>query len=176
MHIVLIILYIIAGLIALLLIIGLFMKKGYQTHSEVTILAPKQKVFDYIKHIRNQDNYNKWVMMDLNMKKEFTGTDGTVGFIYGWNGNKEAGEGEQEIKAITEGRDIEMEIRFVRPFAGIAKAKMATESLSENQTKVTWNTSSEMKYPLNIMLPMITGLLEKDMAASLTTLKGILER
>lgn len=38
-------------------------------------------------------------MLDPNMEKEFKGTDGTVGFIYGWNGNKEGGEGEQEIKA-----------------------------------------------------------------------------
>lgn len=176
MHIVIIILSIAAGIIALLLIIALFLKKGYQTYREIIVHAPRQKAFDYIKQIKNQDNYNVWVMMDPDMKKEFKGTDGTAGFIYGWNGNKKAGEGEQEIKAITEGKDIEMEIRFVRPFAGIAQARMATESLSENETKVSWSTASEMKYPLNIMLPIIVKMLEKDMGTSLTTLKGILEK
>jgi len=176
MNIVIIILLIIAGIIALVLIVAALMTKGYKTHSEVIIHAPLQKVFDYIKHIKNQDNYNKWVMMDPNMKKNFKGTDGTVGFIYGWNGNKEAGEGEQEIKAITEGKNIEMEIRFIRPFAGIAQAEMTTESVSANETKVSWSTASTMKYPLNVMLPMIVKLLEKDMATSLGTLKGILEK
>jgi hypothetical protein len=176
MNILITILAIVAGIIAIVLIIALLMKKGYKTYQEVNIMAPKQKVFDYIKHIKNQDNFNKWVMMDPNMKRDYKGTDGKVGFIYAWNGNKEAGEGEQEIKAISEGENIEMEIRFVRPFAGIAHAEMITETLSHGLTKVSWSTSSTMKYPLNIMLPMILKMLEKDMAGSLNTLKGILEK
>lgn len=175
MNIVITILSVVAGLIFLALIIALFMKKRYNTHQEITIRLPKQKVFDYLKLIRNQDNFNKWIMIDPNMKKEYKGTDGTAGFIYAWNGNKEAGEGEQEIKAIVEGKNIETELRFIRPFAGIANAKMTTESLSDNQTKVIWNTASKIKYPLNIMLPMIVKMLEKDMNTSLMTLKSNLE-
>ena len=167
---------ILAGIIALLLIIALFTKKEYVTNREIIIHAPLQKVFAYLKQIKNQDNFNKWIMVDRNMKREFKGTDGTVGFIYAWNGNKEAGEGEQEIKAITEGKKVEMEIRFVRPFAGIAHAEMTTEPLPDNQTKVSWSTSSTMKYPLNIMLPLIVKMLEKDMGTSLATLKSILEK
>jgi hypothetical protein len=167
---------IIATIVILLLIFAALMKKGYKTHCEVIILVSQQKAFDYLKHITNQDNFNKWLMIDPNMKKEFNGIDGTVGFVYAWNGNKEAGEGEQEIKGIVEEKNIEMEIRFKRPFAGIAHATMATEYLSNNQTKVIWNTSSTMKYPLNIMLPLIEKMLEKDMRISLTTLKNILEK
>jgi hypothetical protein len=176
MHIVITILSVITGLIALVLIIALFMKKDYVTHREIIISAPLAKAFDYLKHIRNQDHFNKWIMIDPGMQKNFKGTDGTVEFIYAWNGNKEAGEGEQEIKAITEGKNIELEIRFVRPFAGIAHGTFKTEAIAIDKTKVIWNTSSTMKYPLNIMLPMITGMLEKDMATSLTTLKSILEK
>lgn len=176
MNILITILYIGASLLALLLIIAFFTKKGYNTHSEIIIHATRLKVFDYLKQIKNQDNFNKWIMIDPGMKREFKGTDGTVGFIYAWNGNKEAGEGEQEIKAIEEGKNIEMELRFVRPFLGIAYAKMTTESLTDNQTKVIWNTSSKMKYPLNIMLPLIVKMMEKDMDKSLSTLKNILEK
>src|SRR3954468_11260504 len=118
MNILITILSIIACIIVLLLLIALFMKKEYKTYREIVVNAPLQKAFDYLKQIKNQDNFNKWIMVDPYMKKEFKGTDGSVGFIYAWNGNKEAGEGEQEIKAITEGKSIEMEIRFVRPFAG----------------------------------------------------------
>jgi len=176
MNILITILSVITGIIVLLLIIALFTKKGYKTCREIIINVPRQKAFDYLKQIKNQDNFNKWIMVDPDMKREFKGTDGTVGFVYAWNGNKEAGEGEQEIKAITEEKNIEMEIRFVRPFAGVAHANMATESLSDNQTKVSWTTASEMKYPLNIMLPLIVKMLEKDMGTSLTSLKNILEK
>lgn len=39
-------------------------------------------------------------MTDPNMRKNFKGTDGTVGFCYAWDGNKKAGKGEQEIIAL----------------------------------------------------------------------------
>ena len=164
-----------AGIIALLLLVALLSKKAYQVQREIIINAPLQKVFDYIKHLKNQDNFNKWVMVDPAMKKEFVGTDGTEGFIYRWNGNKKAGEGEQEIKAITEGKNIKTEVRFIRPFAGIANADMATESLPGNQTKITWNNGSKIKFPMNILVSVIEKMLAKDMDTSLNNLKIILE-
>lgn len=170
------ILLIIPGIIALVLIAALFTRKNYNVYSEVIINAPRQKVFDYIKQLKNQDYFNKWVMVDPNMKKEFKGTDGTVGFIYGWNGNKKAGEGEQEIKAITEGKSIDTEIRFVRPFAGLAYVNMSTEAIADNQTKVSWSNVSKMTYPMNIMVSMIEKMLVKDMDTSLGNLKRILEK
>ncbi len=75
------ILLVIGGIIALFLIIALFMKKGYNTYSEIIINISRQKVYDYLKQIKNQDNFNKWIMIDPNMKKEFKGIDGTIGFI-----------------------------------------------------------------------------------------------
>ena len=85
------ILFVIAGIIALLIIIALFVKKEYSIFRAITINKPRQEVFNYIKYLKNQDLYSKWVMRDPNMKKDFTGTDGTAGFIYAWEGNKQAG-------------------------------------------------------------------------------------
>jgi uncharacterized protein YndB with AHSA1/START domain len=175
MNILTTVLLVLAGIVALLLILALLAKKGYDIERQIIINAPRQKVFDYLKLLKNQDNFNKWVMTDPNMKREFKGTDGTVGFIYGWNGNKQAGEGEQEIKAIVEGQRIDTEIRFVRPFSAIAYANMVTESVSDDQTKVTWSTASTMKYPLNLMVSMVEKMLAKDMDTSLANLKRILE-
>jgi hypothetical protein len=176
MNILITILLVLAGLIALLLIIALFTRKEYNVRREIIIKAPRQKVFDYLRQLKNQDHFNKWVMVDPNMKKEFKGTDGTVGFIYGWNGNKQAGEGEQEIKALTEGKNIETEIRFIRPFASVAYARYDLESVSDSQTKVGWTNSGTMKYPMNIMSSMMGNMLGKDMDISLSNLKGILEK
>ena len=178
MNLLLIILGIIAGIIALLLILALFTKKGYSIHREIVIHKPKQDVFDYVRFIKNQDYYNKWVMMDPNMKKKFKGTDGTVGFIYGWNGNKQAGEGEQEIKTLKDGERVDTEIRFVRPFAAVGYADLVLTSAPGNQTHVRWGMSSSMKYPMNVMMLFMDmdKLLGKDLETSLNTLKGILEK
>lgn len=176
MTILLIILLTLAGIIALLLIISLFTRKEYHIRRDIIIRAPRQTVFDYLKQLKNQDHFNKWVMVDPGMKREFKGTDGTVGFIYAWNGNKQAGEGEQEIKRLSEGTSIETEIRFKRPFASIAYANLAMESVSGTQTKVSWSNKSTMVYPMNIMVSIIENMLAKDMDISLSNLKTILEK
>src|SRR5687767_12528566 len=49
MTIVLSILFTLVGIIALLLIAAIFIKKGYVVQRETVINAPRQKVFDYIR-------------------------------------------------------------------------------------------------------------------------------
>ena len=112
----------IAILIAIPLILALFVKKEYTVEREVTINKPNRDVFNYVRYLKNQDNYNKWVQMDPNMKRQFRGKDGEVGFVYAWDGNDKAGKGEQEIKNINEGERIDVEIRFVKPFESVATA------------------------------------------------------
>ena len=114
-------------------------------------------------------------MAGADRNREYKGTDGTVGFIYAWKGDKSAGEGEKEIKNIVEGKRIETEIRFVKPMAATAYIILETEALSDNQTKVSWSNSGTLKYPINIMVPMMEKMLPKDMDISLATLKNILE-
>jgi uncharacterized protein YndB with AHSA1/START domain len=177
MAIVLTILLILAGIITLLLFLALFTKKEYNVQREIIVNAPAQKVFDYVKYLRNQDHYNKWLMADPAMKKDFKGADGTVGFVYSWAGNKHGGAGEMEITSIVEGKSVATETRFEKPFAGIAPhAILTTESLSDHQTKVTWSNGSKIIYPVNVMLPMINKVLAKDLDTSLNNLKAILEK
>ena len=171
------ILLVLAGIIALLLIIALFMKKEHYVNSEIIINVPRQKAFDFLKLLKNQDQFNKWATADKkNRMEEFKGTDGTVGFIYSWSGDKSAGKGEKEIKNIIEGKRIETEIRFIKPMQVSANVIFETESLSENQTKVNLINSGTLKYPLNLMIPMAEKNFSKDMNVSLSTLKNILEK
>ena len=165
----------IAAIIAILLVTALFVKRDYAVSRQITINKPKDQVFNYVKLLKNQDHYSKWVRMDPDMKKHFTGTDGTVGFVYAWDGNDKAGKGEQEIKGLTEGERLDIEIRFIRPFAGIAYVPFTTEAVSENKTKVTWGMMGTSRYPMNFMNLFIDNILGKDLETSLADLKGILE-
>lgn len=169
------VLIIIAAIIVLPLIIALFIPKDYRIERSIIIDKQKHEVFDYIKYIKNQDEYSKWNMTDPNMKKEFRGTDGTVGFVYGWNGNKQAGEGEQEITGITDGERVTTEIRFKRPMQNVGHIYMNTEAHSDNSTKVTWGMMGKSPYPMNLMTAMLKGVLGKDLQISLNNLKALLE-
>src|SRR5438876_2835542 len=168
MNILITILLVVAGIIALLLVIALFMKREHYVKREIIINAPRQKVFDYVKLLKNQDEFNKHAMDAPNRKEEFKGTDGTVGYIYSWSGDKDAGVGEKEIKNIIEGKRIETEIRFVKPMAVTAQVIMETESVSDDQTKVYWSNAGTLKYPINIMIPMVEKSVAKGMDISLS--------
>jgi hypothetical protein len=176
MNILIVILLVVAALIALLLIIALFIKRDHYVRREIIINAPSQKVFNFLRLLENQDKFNKHAMAGPDRQREYKGTDGTVGFIYAWKGNKAAGEGEKEIKNIIEGKRIETEIRFVKPMAATSSIIMDIEPLSDNQTKVYWSNAGRLNYPLNIMVPMMEKMLPKDMDISLTNLKNILEK
>ncbi|MES2688910.1 MAG: SRPBCC family protein [Bacteroidota bacterium] len=166
----------VAVLMAIPLVMALFISKDYSITREVVINKPKQDVFNYIKLLKNQDDYNIWVQMDPNMKKDFRGTDGTAGFVYAWDGNDKAGAGEQEIKSIVDGERMDVELRFKRPFESTGHAPFTTEAVNENQTKVTWNMNGVSGYPMNFMNLFMDGMLGKDMDASLGMLKANLEK
>lgn len=173
-----IILYIILGIIAALLIAGLFIPKGMKATREIIINKPNAEVFNYIKQLKNQDNYSKWGSMDPNMKKEYRGTDATVGFVSAWEGNKKVGAGEQEITGVEEGRKLSTELRFIKPFKSVAQSTMTTEALSDNSTKVSWGFEGQMNYPMNIMKLFMN--MEKsigdDFSTGLSNLKALLEK
>jgi uncharacterized protein YndB with AHSA1/START domain len=166
----------IVGLIVLLLVMGLFIDKTYEIKREVVINKPVDVVFDYVSHIKTQDSYSVWNMADPNKKQTFTGTDGTVGFKNYWNGNDEVGEGEQVITAIEPNKRVDVDISFKRPFESKMKAYTLTEPVSANSTKVTSVTYGESSYPMNVMNPMMDGMIGKDLQQNLDNLKEILEK
>jgi uncharacterized protein YndB with AHSA1/START domain len=168
-----------ASIIVLILVILLFTKKEYAVEREIVINKPNQEVFDYIKYLKNQDNFSVWAQKDPNMKKTYTGTDGTVGFISAWDSNvKDVGVGEQEIKKITEGERLDFELRFKKPFEATDNAFMTTEAMGENQTKVKWGFFGKMKYPMNGMLLMMDmdKMLGGQLQTGLDNLKNVLEK
>ncbi|MFT3912280.1 MAG: SRPBCC family protein [Ferruginibacter sp.] len=171
------ILIILVLLIVVLLVVALFLDKDYTIQREVTINKPKTEVFNYIKYLKNQNDYSKWAKMDPNMKKEFRGTDATVGFVSAWEGNKDVGQGEQEIKGIKDGESVDYEIRFKKPFESVAQAKMSTEAAGETQTKVKWSFSGHMPYPMNLMrLFGMEKMVGDDLQTGLNNLKALQEK
>jgi len=166
-------------IIAIPLIAALFVKGEYAVERETTINKPKQEVFDYVKFLKNQNEYSVWNKKDPNSKMEYIGTDGTVGFISSWDSQMEdVGKGEQEIKKITEGERLDVELRFKKPFEATDYAYMTTEAVDSTQTKVKWGFNGKMPYPMNIMCLFMNmdEMLGPDLQTGLDNLKGILEK
>lgn len=172
------VLIVIAVVIALPLVIALFVKKDYALERSITINRPVGEVFDFARHLKNEAKYSVWVQADPNVKIEYTGVDGTVGFTSAWDSNnKSVGKGSQTIVGITDNQRIDKKLHFIKPFEGLADAYMSTEAAGPNATKVAWGMSSSMKYPMNFMLLFMNmdKMLGKDMETGLSNMKNVLE-
>ncbi len=172
-------LIIILGVVAIPFIAALFTSNKFKVEKEITINKPRQQVFDYVKHIKNQDNFAVWMSLDPAMKREYTGTDGTVGFVSAWESNhKQVGHGKQTITGIKEGEQVDMQIHFLKPWDNKANAYFTTEPVSGTQTKVKWGFYNDVKYPMKVMRLFMNmeKMIGKDFEKGLGKLKEVMEK
>jgi len=171
------VLYILLGIVLLIVILATLAPKTYNVSRSIEISRSKAEVFDYLKYLKKQDEWSPWAKRDPNMEQKFTGTDGEVGAISYWNGNKEVGEGEQELTKIVDGERIESELRFLKPWKSISDAYLVTESIDANTTKVTWGFTGHNKFPMSIMMLFMNmdKMIGKDFEEGLASLKEKME-
>jgi hypothetical protein len=143
----------------------------------IEIGRSSKEVFEYLKYTRNQDNFSVWNMADPSMKKDYRGTDGTVGYIYSWDStNKNVGAGEQETIGIDEGKKILYELRFFRPMRNVGRSYFLINGKGEYSTSVVWIFDSPSKFPYSLLAPLFKKMMGKDLEKGLTNLKTILEK
>ena len=171
-------LYILAGIILIVLILSLIAPKTYDVSRSIEIKAAKDDVFKQLKYLKKQEEWSPWAKKDPNMNKKFTGIDGEVGAINYWNGNKEVGEGEQEITKIVEGERVDGQLRFLKPFKSTSDCYLISESIKTNTTKVTWGFKGKNVFPMSIFSLFVSmdKMVGKDFEEGLSNLKSILEK
>ena len=162
--------YILGGIL-LLLILGYLMGPAtYHVSRTIEINRTPEDVFKYLKYLKNQDEWSPWQRKDPNMKKDFRGTDGTVGAVSSWVGNKDVGSGEQEITRLVEGSRVESKLRFFKPWKSQSDAYMEVEPAKDGGTNVRWGFSGKNGFPMRLMMlfmnmdKMVGGEFEEGLA------------
>ena len=171
-------LYVLACIVALIVVLGLIAPNNYQVKRSIIINHALPETFAYLKSIKNQNNWSPWKKKDPNMTQTFEGIDGEVGFVSRWKGNKDVGEGEQEIISIVENESIDTELRFFKPWKSQSIGHLLVDKVDENQTMVTWGFSGRNPFPFNIFMLFFNfeKAVGKDFEEGLESLKRILEK
>ena len=171
-----ILIYIFAALVLLLLVLYLLAPATYDVSRTVEVRKPPEDVFLYLKYLKNQDEWSPWGQKDPDMKKEFRGTDGTVGAVSTWDGNKQVGAGEQEITHIVPGRRIETVLRFLKPWKSTSDGYLQVEPSAVGST-VRWGFRGQSGFPMRLMLLFMSmdKMVGKDFETGLSNLKARLE-
>ena len=173
-----VLLYVFIGIIVSIIIIMFIAPHKYAVNRSVVINKPVSEVFDYLKYIKNQDDWSPWKKKDPNMKQSFVGVDGEVGFVSKWEGNKDVGMGEQEILSIKENQLIQSKLRFFKPWKSESDAYLRVVELEKNQTNLTWGFSGKNPMPFNVFMVFFNmeKTVGKDFEEGLVSLKTILEK
>src|SRR6476660_7580258 len=153
------------------------MSKEMIIKKNVSINKSIGEVFAFLKQTKNQDRFSVWNMKDPGMKKDYSGTDGTKGFVYSWDSkDKNVGAGSQEITNISEGNRIDYELKFIRPMQNTAAASFILNKNDESNTSVTWTFRCPTKFPMSLFTPIFKNMLGKQLNTGLQNLKELLEK
>ena len=162
-------------LIALVLLLGLIVPRDINVERDIVIEASKEKIFPHVQYFAKRDAWYPWNEADPDMKKSSEGTDGEVGAIWRWDGNKEVGAGRQILTGIQPNDRVESDLIFTEPYESEAKTYVQLDEV-EGGTKVSWGFDATMPYPFNVMqLFMGADAVGADFTKGLTMLKEIVE-
>lgn len=167
-----ILLYVVLGLGALWMLLGLFAKKDYRIERSAEIDAPREIVYEQLRFFKNLPNWSPWHVYDPNMKTAITGTDGEAGAVYSWEGNDKVGKGTQTLKSVSPGRiDVEVDFGWTP-----SPAYFQLEEAGK-KTKVTWAMDMHVAFPWNAfsMLTDVNAFVGKDFENGLINLKKVCE-
>lgn len=165
------------GIIALIVaVLGVLMPTQQHVERETVINRPRAEVFAYLDVPKNQEAWSPWLRVDPKIQMSYSGPERGVGARSAWDGNKDAGKGVSEVKAVTANERIDIELRFEEPMEGVSMAYFITEDAGGGQTKVRWGFDSEMKFPCNILGVFMQGYMEGMFDKGLADLKTELEK
>lgn len=110
----------------------------YTVERAVTIDAPPQRIYEQIADFHHWRAWSPWEGLDPQLKRTYSGAESGTGAVYGWSGNRKAGQGRMQITAATPASSVVIDLVFEKPW----KARNDTSFTIEphgSGSRVTWS-------------------------------------
>ncbi|MGM9477540.1 SRPBCC family protein [Pedobacter sp. GSP4] len=166
---------ILLGIIVVLAIIfvigGLVLPKTYSVSRSTVINAPDSIIYKNIADFKEFYKWNPWAKMEPSAKITYSGTPEQPGHLYEWEG-KETGQGSMKILTVKPNAQVDIELKFIKPFESLADTKFDIAPESAGQ-KVTWSMSGENNMVSKWMCVFVSmdKMIGKDFEDGLKSLK-----
>jgi len=162
--------YIFLGLIVLLFIIAALMPRSYNIEKSIIINKPVREVMDVVGNLNIYSEWNPWQQTEPASQKTITGTPGTPGHKYAWEGRK-IGVGSLTLRERDE-QHIHFDLEFLKPWKSQASDNWLFEQWGNAETKVTWQNSGQLPWPTaRLMGPILSKNLNHQFGIGLENLK-----
>jgi len=166
--------FIFIGLVLAILIVSAFMPSRYQVEKNAIINKTVNEVMDKVGNLNHYASWNPWQQTDPSATKTVTGIPKTNGHKYAWHGKK-VGMGSLTITGI-DAKHIHFDLEFLKPWKSHAKDNWLFEEWGHAETKVTWQNSGELPWPMARLLgPIINKNLNHQFEKGLNNLKKMVE-
>ncbi len=149
----------------------------YAVERSVAIDAPPERVYEQIADFRNWTNWSPWEGLDPELKRTYAGTESGTGAVYGWSGNRKAGQGRMEIIDAREPSRVDIDLLFEKPW----KARNETSFTIQTEgsgSRVIWSMTGK-KTRMTKVIGIFTSMdkmIGPDFERGLAQLKATTER
>ena len=167
--------YAAAGLVAVLLAIGLFLPTTAHVERSIATTASPASVYDVVSSFRRFNEWSPWFDLDPQAQYTYSGPEHGVGAKMSWSSPKpEVGSGSQEIVAVDPGRSVTTKLDFGDQGQATARLEIAPEGTG---SRVTWgfDTSFEGNFLGRYFGPFFDRMIGPDYEKGLARLKAIAE-
>ena len=167
--------YLIAAILLGLLVGAAWMPKSFNIEKTIVVEKPLRFVMDHVADLNHYSQWNPWQQKDPTAKTVIAGIPKLPGHRYEWTGKK-VGVGSLTLNSIDE-RHIHFDLQFIKPFKSSAKDNWLFEPWGENGTKITWQNSGQLPWPIARLIgPMLNKSLNKQFESGLRNLKELCEK
>ncbi len=165
-----------AGLLVILVVIGLFLPSTAQVERSVVIEAPPERVYEVVSDFNQFNRWSPWYENDPNAEYTISPPGTGVGATFSWASEVPGvGSGSQQIIALEENRLIQIKLDFGPD--GQATSSYTLEALNDGSTRLTWGFDTDFGYDL---IGRYLGLvfdkwIGQDYEKGLTKLRKVIE-
>ena len=124
----------------------------FSVERSVTIDAPPVRVYDQIANFHNWTNWSPWEDTDPELRRTYSGAEWGTGAVYGWSGNRKAGQGRMEITDATEPEGVQIDLVFEKPWKARSDTWF-TIAPEGSGSRVTWSMTGK-----NTLMTKVMGI------------------
>ncbi len=149
----------------------------YSLERSATIDAPATRIYQQIADFHNWANWSPWEGVDPHLQRSYSGAEAGAGAVYGWSGNRKAGQGRMEITEASEPAIVQIDLAFEKPFKSRSVSLFTIRPEGEG-SRVTWSMSGRKTFMARVMgiFTSMDKLIGPDFEKGLTQLKATAEK
>ncbi len=150
---------------------------AFRYERAITIKAPPEKIYPFIESFPAWTQWSPYENRDPNMRRTYGTLTAGKGATYGWDGNKNIGQGSMEILEATPPSKLIIKLDFMKPFEAHNMAEFTLTPVADGTT-VTWAMYGPQPYISKVMGMAFNmdKMVGGDFETGLANLKAIAEK